>query len=111
MQVFVIMLAQQKGGVSSCDTRARGPFFGVVVGFLLLATLALQPGDAGDAASLSAATGGGTPAPGDVITVGVHLLTQYVVGVEITGVLLLAAMVGAIAIAARKVGAGSAEVD
>ena len=37
-----------------------------------------------------------------VEAVGTPLLTQYVVGVEIVGVVLLAALVGAIAIARRR---------
>ncbi len=38
----------------------------------------------------------------NVVHVGTSLLTTYAVGVELAGVLLLAAMVGAIAIARRK---------
>lgn len=46
--------------------------------------------------------GGGA---GTVENIGTHLLTNYAVALELAGVLLLAAMVGAIAIARRRVGA------
>lgn len=43
------------------------------------------------------------PGAGTVEYLGTHVLTKYVIGMELAGVLLLAAMVGAIAIARRKV--------
>jgi NADH-quinone oxidoreductase subunit J len=100
--VFVIMLAQQSGGPAPYDQRARGPFLGVVTGFILLATLTarLAIGDEQAAQRLAPDSG---DALGAVAPVGTHLLTHYIVGVELAGVLLLAAMVGAIAIARRRV--------
>lgn len=107
--VFVIMLAQQAGGSAPYDQRAREPFVGMVTGFILLAVLTVRMvRGGGELFAVSA----GDPArtAGDVTQVGTHLLTQYVVGIEITGVLLLAAMVGAIAIARRKA-AAEGELD
>jgi NADH-quinone oxidoreductase subunit J len=99
--VFVIMLAQESGGPAPYDRRAREPFVGVVTGFILLALLTTAlvkgPPAAGPIAATDAAEAAGT-----VTQVGRHLLTYYIVGVEITGVLLLAAMVGALAIARRR---------
>lgn len=98
--VFVIMLAQQSGGPTSYDRTAREPLLGVIAGFAILAVLTnriLAGTLAGGSGAVLAQS-----APGTVAAVGTHLLTQYVVGVQIAGVLLLAAMVGAIAIARRK---------
>jgi NADH-quinone oxidoreductase subunit J len=100
--VFVIMLAQQSGGPAPYDQRARGPFAGVVTGFILLATLITRL-SIGDEEVGRRLVGESEQALGSVAAVGTHLLTQYVVGVELAGVLLLAAMVGAIAIARRRV--------
>jgi NADH-quinone oxidoreductase subunit J len=99
--VFVIMLAQQSGEPAACDQRAREPFVGVVTGFILLATLTTRLAR-GDGQMLTTGAVDPEQALGGVAQVGTHLLTQYVVGIELTGVLLLAAMVGAIAIARRK---------
>jgi NADH-quinone oxidoreductase subunit J len=107
--VFVIMLAQQAGGPPPYDQRAREPFVGVVTGFILLAVLTVRLArGAGQPLEMSARDPHTTL--GGVTEVGLHLLTQYVVGIEITGVLLLAAMVGAIAIARRKALADEGEV-
>ena len=95
--VFVIMLAQQTGGPTSYDRRAREPFLGVLTGFLLLAVLSTRILSGSGANAVATVTEGiGTPE-----ALGIHLLTEYVVGVQLAGILLLAAMVGAIAIARR----------
>jgi NADH-quinone oxidoreductase subunit J len=99
--VFVIMLAQQSAGAEArYDRQARDPLLGALAGFALLAVIAGQ--------ALSGRPVGGSTlsdAAGDIGTVtltGTHLLGPYAVGVEIAGVLLLAAMVGAIALARRR---------
>lgn len=96
--VFVIMLAQQSEGAARYDRESRQPLLGVAAGFVLLAVvgaklLGTPSAGAGDGAG---------PLAGKVAEVGQTLLTQYVIGVQVAGVLLLAAMVGAIAIARRK---------
>jgi len=98
--VFVIMLAQQAGGPAGYDRRAREPLAGVLAGFILLGALATRLANAaGEGMNAAAETDGGV---GTVMNVGTELLTHYVVGVEVTGLLLLVAMVGAIAIARRR---------
>lgn len=102
--LFVIMLAQQ-AYPATYDTHARQPFWGCVAGFFLIALLATQlflPG-----APAVAPTLGETAAGMDNFTAtGTRLLTEYVIGIQLVGVLLLAAMVGAIAIARRERPAG-----
>lgn len=96
--VFVIMLAQQGGGPATYDSRAREPFIGCVTGFLLLAILAARL----FAVEAAPAIENATTSHERLLYVGTHVLTHYAVGVQITGLLLLASMVGAIAIARRK---------
>jgi NADH-quinone oxidoreductase subunit J len=98
--VFVIMLAQQAGGPARYDATAREPLLGCLTGFVLLALLAarmMHGAPAADAAAASAAAVAGT-----VSHVGTALLTKYAIGVQLAGALLLASMVGAIAVARRK---------
>jgi NADH-quinone oxidoreductase subunit J len=102
--VFVIMLAQQEGGAPArYDRQAREPAIGCLTGIILLAVISgrLMLGSA-DAAEAAVPQVDLAQAAGTVENVGTHLLTNYAVGVELAGVLLLAAMVGAIAIARRK---------
>ncbi len=108
--VFVIMLAQQAGGSAPYDQRAREPFVGVVTGFILLAVLTLRLAR-GEGQPFAMIATDPERTLGSITLVGTHLLTQYVIGIEITGVVLLAAMVGAIAIARRRATAGQGEVD
>ncbi len=95
---FVIMLAQ-RSEAAPYDLMAREPFLGVLAGFVVIAAI-----------STRVFTGGPPPVPdaetaqlavGSVQNLGIQLLTRQIVAVEIAGVLLLAAMVGAIAIARR----------
>jgi len=99
--MFVIMLAQQSGGPAPYDQSARAPLTGVVTGFILLGTLTWRLTQPGARPRLTAYADL-DQAVGQVIPLGTHLLTQYMVGVEITGLLLLAALVGAVAIARRR---------
>lgn len=97
--VFVIMLAQQSGP-APYDRRAREPLLGCVAGFLVLTVIAgrllLGAPDATGAPAVS------PPAPGGVLPLGTWLLTECVLVVQMAGVLLLAGLVGAIAIARRR---------
>lgn len=105
--VFVIMLAQQ-GGQAAYDQRAREPFVAVFAGFLTMALIA------GSAARLphgwwivqssSESSAVGLEDPGDNTSqIGRKMLTDYVVSLEVAGVLLLIAMVGAIAMSKKRV--------
>jgi len=120
--LFVIMLARQRGS-APYDSAAREPFAAVVVAFVLVATigslLTVEPAgpaprnDADDAGTLaawrSAAPGQAGAAaeesgePDAVRQVGRILLTRYAVALEVAGVLLLVAIVGAIWLTRRPV--------
>jgi len=93
--VFVIMLAQQ-ADPAPYDRHAREPFLGCVAGFILLAVIAFRM--FAGASDLPAAD----PLTGTTLGLGTRLLTNYVIALQVAGVLLLAALVGAIAIARRK---------
>ena len=107
--VFVIMLASQSGELLY-DRRSREPLGACFAGFVLVATICglmvdyEMPGRASPAAMLTA----DTPAPtseegaGNTMLLGRELMTRYVVVLELAGVLLLVAIVGAIAIARKK---------
>jgi NADH-quinone oxidoreductase subunit J len=101
--LFVIMLAQQSGS-AGYDRQPREPFLGCVAGFVLLTVIAarlfiarVEPAATAGPADLAATL---TTQP--VRAIGTVLLTDYVVVLQAVGVLLLAAMVGAIAIARRR---------
>lgn len=129
--VFVIMLAQQ-AGEAAYDTRAREPFAAVVMGFALLAatTQAMVTADpiarhAAESARLAhrlalaesvrAADAAPPPVPmdpaalngeiGNVRAVGRVLVGDYMVAVQVAGILMLVAMAGAIAIARKRIDA------
>ncbi len=101
--VFVIMLAQQSpgGGESGTkfhyDTNAREPGLAVMAGFALLATLTGAIVGRRWPASVVVETDAG-----NTLSVGRELLTTYAVAVELAGVLLLVAMIGALAIARKR---------
>ncbi|UCC29023.1 MAG: NADH-quinone oxidoreductase subunit J [Phycisphaerales bacterium] len=108
--LFVIMLAHQ-GGSPVYDRRSREPLLAVLAGFLLMAavagraedlpqpasppTVAVPTADAQDAASQQRDS--------NTSAIGTAVMTKYVVALEIAGVLLLVAMVGAIAMSRKKV--------
>jgi len=96
--VFVIMLAQQSGQ-SIYDRRARGPFAACFVGFLLVATIG------GAMTEFISSVEPRAEAPEvmhNTQAVGLLVMTRYVVVLEVAGVLLLLALVGAIAIARKR---------
>jgi len=112
---FVIMLAQQSGE-SPVDTRSRDPMVAVLIAFVTMGALT---GRIGDLDQVAPAPWSGPPAiaeAGDqqlydgqleradnTVLVGRRLFGQYIVVVELAGLLLLVAMVGAIAIAKKSV--------
>lgn len=102
--VFVIMLAQQSGGPPAYDRSAREPFFAITAGFVILAVLAnpLFKHAAGLPSLGAATTASSADVIGTVSQVGALLLSKYAVGVQMAALLLLAAMIGAIAVARRK---------
>jgi NADH-quinone oxidoreductase subunit J len=100
--VFVIMLASEAGVQPRYDREARQPFLGVLTGTVLLAVIAARLFVGPAPAETTAVTAAEAARLGATSGIGTHLLTQYAVGVEVAGVLLLAAMVGAIVIAQRR---------
>lgn len=108
--VFVIMMAQQStpataGGLaraSDYDRKAREPGAAVLAGFVLTATvggvLAAHQWPTTTAATVGLATEGNTLAVGKVL----FGETGFAVSVQLAGVLLMVAMVGAIALARRR---------
>ncbi len=113
--LFVIMLAQEPGEGWSYDASAREPVAAVTAGFLLLAlVLHLMYGqpmpspadswaisDAATRESLVRKTEG--EAIENVERLGSSLMTEFPVSLEVAGVILMLAMVGA-AVLARQVG-------
>ena len=104
--VFVIMLASQSGEVLY-DRRSRGPLGACFAGFLLVATIGglmseYEPPPLASTAALNVQDTGVEQSVGNTLLVGRQLMTRYVVVLELAGVLLLVAMVGAIAIARKK---------
>ena len=107
--LFVIMLARQPGS-PIYDRRAREPFLAVLAGFVLMAAVAGRAGDMPEGANRAAPvtlTSSDEPAPtlpdSNTLAVGATVMTKYVVALEIAGVLLLVAMVGAIALSKKRV--------
>lgn len=103
--VFVIMLASHSGPPARYDLQARDPVIGIVCGFILLALLSarfLNPQIAPTPLPSEILGVAGPDFRGTVANVGTNLLTNYVVAVQVAGVLLLAALVGAVAIARRR---------
>jgi len=105
--VFVIMLAQQ-GGQSAYDHRAREPFVAVFAGFLTMALVAgyttqLPQAWWASQTSTDADVVGLVAAADNTSRIGRMMLTQYVVSLELAGVLMLIAMVGAIAVSRKRI--------
>ena len=108
--LFVIMLAQQPGS-PIYDRRTREPFLAVVVGFILMAMIAGRAGNhparAGEKSMLAddgrhpASTT--SPLTGNTMAIGAEVTTKYVVALELSGVLLLISMVGAIALSRKPI--------
>jgi NADH-quinone oxidoreductase subunit J len=127
--IFVIMLAQQ-AGQAGYDARSREPLAAVLMGFMLAATAAQamtvrdpiaaqvlgaqnsyryaswQQTDAPrdvNAPGAAAAAASKEPAVGNTQAIGKTLMTTYVMAIEVAGVLLLVAVVGAIAVARKRI--------
>lgn len=102
--VFVIMLAQQSSeddinAPIHYDAESREPATAVMAGFVLVATLAgLIVGR-----NWPAAANPGAAEASNTIAIGRELMTRYAVSVEVAGVLLMVAMIGALAIARKHV--------
>jgi len=111
--LFVIMLAHV-GGSPVYDRRAREPFMAVMVGFVLMGAIAGRAGDLPEAkrpatipvtqAEAEPVTPAvGASSEGNTLSIAAMVMTKYVVVLELSGVLLLVAMIGAIAMARKQV--------
>jgi NADH-quinone oxidoreductase subunit J len=115
--VFVIMLAQH-AGEPTYDRRAREPFGAVAAGFVLMAAVAgdvsnlpapketaIQPVVAANPAETAgqADSQAADAERSNTTLIGVAVMTRYVVALEIAGILLLIAMIGAIALSRKRV--------
>lgn len=107
--VFVIMLAQQPGS-PVYDRRAREPFAAVLAGFVLMGAIAGRAADLPDPPQQTATVSltqdqgeSAVTALGNTYVIGAAVMTKYVVALEISGVLLLVALVGALGMTRKKV--------
>lgn len=109
--VFVIMLSQQSpaldgesASVLNYDRSARRPVWTSLAGFVLMATLVgvvvERDWPSWDEAAAS------EMAKQNTLAVGRMLMTDYAVSVELAGVLLMVAMIGAIAVARKRLPRG-----
>lgn len=116
--VFVIMLAAQPAGAGTTtaaqqmadyDHFSRDPFIASAIGFALMGVLLFvifdRPGELRPAPDTSAqiAASGAPPVSGNTQELGVYLFNNQQVSLELAGLLLTIAMVGAIVIARRRV--------
>lgn len=109
--LFVIMLAQQSSA-TLYDENSREPIVAVLVGFVVVGCIAgrlgSMPPPAQPAAQMVLASNGGAPArvpESNTLALGATLMTRYVVVLELSGILLLVSMVGAIALSRKRVAA------
>lgn len=108
--LFVIMLAQQPTA-TLYDQNAREPLIGVLVGFVLVGLIAgraaqyeIPAQSTPRVAAVEDTTAPDAVTPnGNSISLGAVLLTRYVVVLELSGVLLLISMVGAIALSRKQI--------
>lgn len=107
--LFVIMLAHA-GGSPVYDQRAREPFAAVLAGFVLMGAIAGRAGDlpvskrpVAIPVADSASTWAAKLADSNTLAIGAAVMTKYVVVLELAGLLLLIAMVGAIALSRKRV--------
>jgi len=110
--LFVIMLAQQSGS-PGYDRNAREPFLAVTAGFVLMAAVAGRAADlpsspptAQGAVTLTADGDPPVTNEGNTAAIGAAVMTRYVVVLELAGVLLLVSMVGAVALARKRIPTG-----
>ena len=115
--VFVIMLAQQSSRSQTSasdfgmdyDRSAREPAYAVLAGFALMATVSgmilRRPWPQWNEEAAGALMEQNTLALGKI------LMTDFAVSVELAGVLLMVAMIGAIAVARRRIPAADGDVE
>ncbi len=114
--VFVIMLARESpgpgpGDVGGYDVRSRQPLAGVLAGFLLLAAIVTPMCDRANwynGIEKLAFQAEVEPPDGSPDAMGRELYQSHVLGIELAGVLLVVAIVGAVAVARKRIEAAEA---
>jgi len=121
--VFVIMLAthsarpgevegSEVGGLNEYDIHSREPLLACATGFTLMGVLLFVIFDRAPTGGIPAAAASHpVAAPGSVQTIGEYLFKSQLVNLELAGLLLTVAMVGAILIARRRVVGGVETTD
>lgn len=110
--LFVIMLAQQPTA-TLYDQQSREPILAVLVGFVVVGCIAgrmgqlpTPPAPTERTVLVSDAAGSAAGIPeSNTLSLGAALMTRYVVVLELSGILLLVSMVGAIALSRKQVAA------
>jgi len=113
--VFVIMMATQSspkgtvegsevGGLAEYDANSREPLLACAVGFTLMGVILFVIFDKGSAATVAPVAMENPP--GSVQAVGQYLFRSQLVNLELAGLILTIAMVGAIMIARRRIVGG-----
>lgn len=108
--VFVIMLASQtssaegEGGLPDTDLRSHEPILASAIGFTLAGVLLFV---IFDRASAITPTASSPPAGGFTRALGAYLFHSQILSLELAGLILTLAMVGAIIIAGRRVVGGA----
>ena len=98
--VFVIMLANQTGQ-TLYDQKSRAPLSACFAGFLLMATIAgamteyIHQAKPNESSPIAASVS-------NIESIGITYMTNYVLVLELAGLLLLVAMIGAIAIVSKR---------
>ncbi len=97
--IFVVMMVDPRVGIPP-ERRRRAKILGTTIGLVLLFELGLAAwGGLGGAASSASPAGG---PPGTPVAVGRLLFSEYVYPFEITSVLILAALVGAVVLGKKE---------
>lgn len=117
--LFVIMLAGQPSS-PLYDRRAREPFAAIIAGFLITGAIAgrisesppIRPKQVAQVsdAEASGANDAATLESDNTLAIGNMVMTRYVVALEISGVLLLVSMVGAVALSRKQIPVESLDV-
>jgi NADH-quinone oxidoreductase subunit J len=113
--VFVIMMATQSspkgaaegsevGGLAEYDAHSREPLLACAVGFTLMGVILYVIFDRGSAGTVPVVAS--PDAPGSVQAVAQYLFRSQLVNLELAGLILTIAMVGAIVIARRRIVGG-----
>jgi NADH-quinone oxidoreductase subunit J len=115
--VFVIMLAthsaapgdtegSEMGALNEYDAVSREPLLTCAVGFTLMGVLLFVIFDRAPTGTPPVGSAPASGAPGSVQAVGQYLFTNQLVNLELAGLMLTIAMVGAILIARRRIVGG-----